>query len=332
MESYQHMGHPLDRPAHNLIRAIRLCASCMPVACRFGRTTGAVGIAMVLLVAACSSPARHSAPESAPSENAGQSAGCADSFQGLDAQFGQLRDFFPTARACGTAQDWLRGYRSAGLQTDPGNSGGRVLGHLCAAAQSGDDGTGRSVPQYVKTSNVCQPWYQCMEGPDQFGIIQKCWAELEALIDQARHRGVQESVTPTTSATTVPPLERLHINYIGRGKCFMEPDGEGVADVVACSSPHKYEMFADFDLWASLPLSADRSAYPGDAWVERETAKQCPVIFESYVGVTVEASIYDATWWVPDAAAWSDDDRQALCAIVADNERVVVGSARNAAR
>lgn len=96
------------------------------------------------------------------------------------------------------------------------------------------------------------------------------------------------------------------------GDCF-SASGDQIETVtmVDCEDTHIYEVFAVFDHEAD-----DAAAYPGDDAILEYADSGCQPLFEDYVGIDYESSIYWITSVTPSAETWDDgDDREIVCTL-----------------
>lgn len=108
--------------------------------------------------------------------------------------------------------------------------------------------------------------------------------------------GSEGSDTPTTSPSA------------------SEDDGLVVAslDVVDCAIRHDSEVFGFVYYTSATIPSADELDSIADA--------RCGSLFERYVGVRVEDSTLDYTWYTPTVEGWAEGDHQAMCELYLDSD------------
>ena len=105
------------------------------------------------------------------------------------------------------------------------------------------------------------------------------------------------------------------------GDCYNAPEIEysgttvSDVDVVDCSEPHRYELFAIKQM--------TESSYPGESQAGGMANDYCISRFESFVGIDYDFSVF------PLSESWSQGDRSIQCAVGLDSG-TKVGSARNA--
>ena len=106
--------------------------------------------------------------------------------------------------------------------------------------------------------------------------------------------------------------EETSVFELDEQDCFDAAGSEvETVTVVACESPHTYEVFAVFDHEAD-----DDDPYPGDEAIGEYADSRCQPLFEDYVGIDYEASIYWITSVTPSDETWqSSDDREIVCAL-----------------
>ena len=100
------------------------------------------------------------------------------------------------------------------------------------------------------------------------------------------------------------------------GDCFNdETDAETVStvDIVECSTPHTWEAFE------SVQMS--EADYPGDSATQDEADSSCYDPFTAYVGVVVDNSIYDYSFYYPTEETWTQiNDREILCIVTTTDD------------
>ena len=108
--------------------------------------------------------------------------------------------------------------------------------------------------------------------------------------------------------------------WITVGDCFNETDDEIVSDVptIDCTLPHDYEVYAEFDI--------DRSNWPGDDEIFTLADQGCYDPFTGYVGLALEDSTLDYTYYVPTEDGWNDYDDHAVSCIIFDPAGKTTGS------
>lgn len=116
------------------------------------------------------------------------------------------------------------------------------------------------------------------------------------------------------------------IDSLSVGDCFSGPEASYVGtkvsdvDVVDCSEPHRYEIYAAKEM--------TNSSYPGESQAANIAADYCASRFQSYVGMEYTYSIYYISSVYPTSGSWSQGDRSIQCALGLEFG-TKVGSARN---
>ena len=120
------------------------------------------------------------------------------------------------------------------------------------------------------------------------------------------------STSETASATASDDGEETSVFNLERGDCF-SASGDQVATVtvVTCEDTHIYEVFAVFDHQADAG-----EAYPGDDAILDYADAGCQPLFEDYVAIDYQTSIYWITSVTPSNETWDEgDDREIVCAL-----------------
>ncbi len=120
------------------------------------------------------------------------------------------------------------------------------------------------------------------------------------------------------------------VQNVGVGTCLNDPGGEVVTgiDPIPCDEPHQFEMIG------SVKIPGD--AFPGNDESFDLAIDRCVPMFEEYVGIAYQ----DSLWWLnaftPTAEGWESGDRIANCLVFQfDDDRNIVsvtGSARGDGR
>ena len=116
------------------------------------------------------------------------------------------------------------------------------------------------------------------------------------------------------------------IDSLSVGDCFNGPEASYVGtevsdvDVVDCSEPHRYEIYAAKEM--------TNNSFPGDNQAANMADDYCLSRFQSYVGTEYAYSIYYISSAVPTSGSWSQGDRSIQCALGLEFG-TKVGSARN---
>lgn len=107
------------------------------------------------------------------------------------------------------------------------------------------------------------------------------------------------------------------------GACFDDPEAFDLVDssdveVVDCDVPHDNEVFANQD------LTGDE--YPGTEAVANRADQVCLDDFDTYIGQSYDASIYEFSWFVPSEESWEVGDREVICFAYDLNFEKITGS------
>jgi hypothetical protein len=93
--------------------------------------------------------------------------------------------------------------------------------------------------------------------------------------------------------------------------------------VVSCRQPHDEEIIASRDLGAG--------PWPGDAAIDARSGEVCSTEFARYIGIPVDQSRYDLSWYTPDKETWQGGDHTILCT-ASDAHGKTTGTLRDARR
>jgi len=114
------------------------------------------------------------------------------------------------------------------------------------------------------------------------------------------------------------------------GTCINDPGGEVVNDIdpVPCDEPHQFEMIG------SVKVAGD--SFPGEDPLFDMAVERCIPLFEDYVGIGYD----DSVWWLnaftPTQEGWERGDRVASCLVFQFDEgseiTMVTGSAKGDGR
>jgi hypothetical protein len=93
-------------------------------------------------------------------------------------------------------------------------------------------------------------------------------------------------------------------------------------DVVNCVQSHDSEIYA-------MPILGGAIEWPGDTFVDTETDALCNAAFTRYVGVPVENTELDYSYFPPNEAQWQYlSERYSICVAFQDNSSTI-GSVKN---
>lgn len=122
-----------------------------------------------------------------------------------------------------------------------------------------------------------------------------------------------ESVATQTAAPATATPEDIgsgDVFALEIGQCFDDPDTSGTVtavDMVGCNDPHDNEVYALFDL--------PDGTFPGLSVVKEAAAEGCYDVFESYVGLDYESSVFDFSSLSPTPNSWENGDREVVCIV-----------------
>lgn len=95
---------------------------------------------------------------------------------------------------------------------------------------------------------------------------------------------------------------------------------------IPCAEPHVYEMYSVAEYpQGEAPSGPDEDYTP---WEQ----ENCLGMFQSYVGIDYDSSVYYISALVPTDESWSQGDTTLMCFLHNNEETAVTGSARGAAR
>ncbi len=137
-----------------------------------------------------------------------------------------------------------------------------------------------------------------------------------------------DTPAPTPSAISAPGDGATPTAFEPEvGQCFAQRGrGEiGDANLVACSVPHSYELFAQF------AAADDADPYPGDEGVARDAEAGCREAFDGFVGLAYDRSALDYVYLSPTGKTWAAGDRRVSCFVI-DPTGPTTGSLGGSAR
>jgi hypothetical protein len=117
------------------------------------------------------------------------------------------------------------------------------------------------------------------------------------------------------------------VDNLSIGDCFDDPGGNEIAsvDLIDCSEPHEYEIYA------LIQLSGNADEFPGDEALFDELADICFERFESYVAHDYATSVYDFSGLTPLQDSWKSGDREGICLVHRFDESGVIRKSSSAA-
>jgi hypothetical protein len=123
----------------------------------------------------------------------------------------------------------------------------------------------------------------------------------------------------------------VRIVDISSGSCFVpidETEPEFLHAIVhPCSEPHTLEQIHIFSFERALG-----TPYPGEGTLDRFADERCWLAFIDYVGRRDADSIYNYAYLTMTETAWNGGERRIACALGADNQSMIEGSARDTNR
>ncbi len=138
------------------------------------------------------------------------------------------------------------------------------------------------------------------------------------------------SVAPSGGAPDATPVYESPED-LAVGDCYdpiLDRDDDLLlaAVIVACSSPHRHEVFGLVDV-----AGAPSAPFPGSTDLDAEAQDLCDAAFEAYVGIDFDRSSLGYLYYTPTEATWLAGDRTVLC-VVEDGGRAIEGSVKGSGR
>jgi hypothetical protein len=96
---------------------------------------------------------------------------------------------------------------------------------------------------------------------------------------------------------------------------------------VDCTQPHTGEV-----VFVGEHESPKGTPFPGDAAIKDWVGAHCLGPFAAYVGVDIDSSQYNLSWYSPEPSGWTDGDREISCYVDNVDESPLTGSVRGTAR
>jgi hypothetical protein len=132
-----------------------------------------------------------------------------------------------------------------------------------------------------------------------------------------------------SSSGAITSSGKIAVTDLRVGDCLNFP-AAGVTsvrafDAVPCSQPHDAEAYAS----GTLPLTG--SAYPGTDAVTKATESQCSTAFQPFVGVGIDSSALEVSYFYPQPDSWGQGDRGYVCVVGASGAKTT-GTLKGAAR
>lgn len=165
-----------------------------------------------------------------------------------------------------------------------------------------------------------------------------CGGQTEASTDTTEDTEV--TVAPTTTSTTEVSVDDAQVLFVytpGVGDCFDRrrlEDGPAIL-LVDCDQPHTFQVFGVFDYDESaLPpnlvvtdgvgtsgegtagvVGAGPQRWPGEDPLIDAARRECPPLFEDWVGIPYVQSVLELSWVLPDEVAWGNGSRRIGCTL-----------------
>ena len=112
------------------------------------------------------------------------------------------------------------------------------------------------------------------------------------------------------------------------GDCIQFPAADVTAvrtfDAIPCSQPHDAEAYVE----GTLPVAG---TWPGEDAVTAAAEKECTDAFKPFIGLDIDSSVLDVTYFYPDKKAWDRGDRGFVC-VVRSSVGKTTGTLKGAAR
>ncbi|AJT43108.1 hypothetical protein UM93_12320 [Psychromicrobium lacuslunae] len=108
------------------------------------------------------------------------------------------------------------------------------------------------------------------------------------------------------------------------GDCLQDPGTTSVEKVVTlpCSKPHDYEAFDRTEM--------KDSDYPGETAATDQAEAYCKPAFTKFVGISIDDSTLNMTYFYPTAESWKQGDREILCLVTGKKGEKTTGSLKGA--
>ena len=139
----------------------------------------------------------------------------------------------------------------------------------------------------------------------------------------------EETATGQPQPTAAPTTKRriVHSIELQVGDCYNKSPSAQVNDVeiVDCSIPHLFEVYNNYQI--------PRSTFPDKSTMESEQRTACyDDVFETYVGVAYEKSMYGVMILTPTEDSWAQGDHTITCALESKDDSLITGSLKGAAQ
>lgn len=132
-----------------------------------------------------------------------------------------------------------------------------------------------------------------------------------------------DAITGTTSCGDVESFYHETASLgLKVGDCF-----DDSIMTVDCTQPHTGEV-----VFVGEHESPKGTPFPGDAAIKDWVGAHCLDPFAAYVGVDIDSSQYNLSWYSPEPSGWTDGDREISCYVDNVDESPLTGSVRGTAR
>jgi len=136
------------------------------------------------------------------------------------------------------------------------------------------------------------------------------------------------SAPPATDSQTGEEIEQTDTDVftLSVGQCLNDTSGTEVTEVpiVDCADEHDFEVYGEFE------LSGDE--FPGDDAIDEQADAQCLDLFQPFVGISYDDSVYGYTYFTPTEGSWTDGNDRLVSCLIGDPEAKVVGSLQGVAK
>jgi hypothetical protein len=136
------------------------------------------------------------------------------------------------------------------------------------------------------------------------------------------------SAPPATDSQSGEEIEQTDTDVftLSVGQCLNDTDGTEVSEVpiVDCANEHDFEVYGEFE------LAGDE--FPGDDAINDQADAQCLDLFQPFVGISYDDSVYGYTYFTPTEGSWNDGDDRLVSCLIGDPEAKVIGTLQGAAK
>jgi hypothetical protein len=150
--------------------------------------------------------------------------------------------------------------------------------------------------------------------------VAKAFEEIGMPLDEVlAHPELAPAIRSTRRCTSV--IDQYIGLFVSVGDCISE------SGTIDCEEPHLSEVF-----FVGVHPAGPNDPYPGDAALDDHVVQICVPEFQRYVGIPVEQSALDFSWYRPSAETWVQGDRQIVCTVANADQSALVGRVRQTAR